>query len=218
MRYSEIKEVRGEFASDNPKELAALRKERDANFEKYIGIIKRNCQPYLSQVDDPISLYKGTTRKTAEFQRKKVRLDDRRPVGASGTEHVAYNEYFKSEFGAPFRNSVLVTGSHMDARSFGTNIRIVFPAGEFRFVWSPKVNDINMSIGFRSAKPRTIPELVANMVQYEYRDDNLQAAIDSGNEIMIRCKEYYTINYHAYLEHEADVRKQTGYDITRLFK
>ena len=79
----------------------------------------------------------------------------------------------------------------------------VFPIGEFTYVWSRYVDDMNYYTmqwqGLGGTIPGTNRKLPPTMLiakgikKSDYTNENLQAATESGNEIMIRCEEYYAI-------------------------
>jgi len=164
-------------------------------------LIKRDCQPYLRSVDDPLMLFRGMDYKDdAGFVRKKARLDDRMPSAMGMTAHNVINDYFTERFGEPFRNSVFCVSNPNLASSFG-EVYNVFPIGEFTSLWSPKVEDLNykMPLWIRDLMKGTdeymdkVGDLWETLDSYRYRTDDLNSAAAFGHEIMIRCKEYYAI-------------------------
>jgi len=160
--------------------------------------IKRDCQPYLQQVSDPYKLYRGMKSqdwKNGAWGKKEGRLEGRLPRGLGFVLTKVANDFFEENFGGPFRNSVLATGNHDAATVFGT-VHNIFPIGEFEFVWSPRVDDINYHLNdylFKLPDYTWEEEMYQFLERSQYTNKNLDAAIKSGNEIMIRCKEYYAI-------------------------
>ena len=203
MRYHEllIEEVSATVDSETYFRMKALK--------HGISIIKKNCQPYLSQVEDPMKLRRGVSRNykadpingRPQFGKKQGHLTGREPLGGPmRTHHDAVNKYFTSEFGYPFRNGILSTGDQMMASGFGTDVAI-FPIGEFKFLWSPSVEDLNQQISiewaaFRlDAAPESVERLIIGLIsEIGYQTTDLQAAIESKNEIMIWAEEYYTLD------------------------
>jgi len=62
---------------------------------------------------------------------------------------------------------------------------VIFPIGEFKFLWSPHVQDLWSDV--ISADPKDMDLL-------RYKMDDLHDAIESGNEIMIGCKSAYIVH------------------------
>lgn len=178
---------------------------------KGVALIKRDCQPYLSQVQDPMALRRGVSRdydadETGRpiFNKKKAHLTDRRPK-ANSEYHKFVNKYFTSEFGYPFRNAIMTVADQMHSSMFGID-SAVFPIGQFMFLWSSQIKDLNHNVqsmadarGF-SALPdikfadKEEEALYNGLKNANYQTTDLQAAIESKNEIMIWCKEYYTLD------------------------
>ena len=67
----------------------------------------------------------------------------------------------------------------------------MFPIGDFKFIWSPKISDLYAALPL-SFKGASLPEVVTHVMS-EYTDKNLAAAINSEFEISIKCKEYYLL-------------------------
>jgi len=174
-------------------------------WEKGARLIRRDSQFFLSQVDYPFSLYKGMFGQTHKFIKKQVRLENRRPQEMDPDMHIAINNYFTEAFGEPFRNAIFTTGDEDSAGYFGSNY-FIFPIGKFTFLWSPRIDDLNFAmhdlmeelyfLKLSPIPPTTAQKaeaLIKALRQVDYRTDGLQEAIKSGNEIMIRAKEYYAM-------------------------
>ena len=174
-------------------------------WEKGTRLIRRDCQYFLSQVDHPFSLYRGMFGSTQKFIKKAVRLDSRRPQEMDVQHHDTINNYFTEAFGEPFRNALFATGDSDASNYFGSNY-FIFPIGKFTFLWSWEIDDLNFHMhdlldelfkNRNSPIPPT-PEqkaegLVKALRNVDYETDDFQKAVKSGNEIMIRCKEYYAM-------------------------
>ena len=94
----------------------------------------------------------------------------------------------------PFRDAVFATGEAEMAAGFGALFSIL-PIGDFTFLWSPKYEDLNEEIWeLKRNKELNNNSLIKLIQNGNYTTQNLEAAIASWNEIMIRCKGYYAIN------------------------
>ena len=175
--------------------------------------IKQNCQPYLQQNSGAVNryaLYRGvrSTKGAPNGIRKEVRLTDRKPKDMPHSLHQFINGYFKKNYGAAFRSAIFATGSSGSAGEYG-EMYIIFPAGEFQYLWSPDYEDlysITSEYGFDQIAPSSMSneekvewqenakEALQDEVLSSYQTDKLEAAIDSSHEIMIRCSHYYGIH------------------------
>jgi hypothetical protein len=190
----------------------------DTSIDKIISAIKNDCQPFLRTVNNPLSLYRGVDVDDGRiFIQKRARLNIRDPQGMSVRDQRAANSYFKRKFGQPFRFSAICTGDIEFASDFG-EAYWVFPIGEFSFCWSPIVDDLNQyinldfvpvserqskgkmklqqaitEIGYSAAMNKTMESL-------KYQTTDLNRAIKSGNEIMIRCTSWYGVNVYEFTE------------------
>jgi hypothetical protein len=162
------------------------------------------CKPFLNQVDEPLSLYRGMGNTAYNFVHKLIRTDGRRPKVMKPKLHDAINKYFTEQFGEPFRDSLMCLGNPVRPQMFG-KVHYVFPVGNFRFLWSPEIVDLNYSIS-RLHKLRLLPSTgnepdrdIANrnnqirqdheqgvgmaqaLSEAKYQNTDLQAAINSGS-------------------------------------
>lgn len=168
-------------------------------------LIQRDCQPYLAQINNNVkdnNLFRGMKRNPKNIITKQGRLDDRKPLNTKDDKHQQMNEYFKNKFGEAFRNSVFVTGDVNEAFKYGEE-RVVFPIGEFSFCWSPKIKDTTMNVRWPKVQGYDIgatqDQIDALFDGYNYSNTDLLKAIQSGNEIMLRCNSYYAVKIHHFM-------------------
>lgn len=159
-------------------------------------LVKRDCQPFLRDLGDHL-LFRGMrlfgpkAPKDKSFFKKAIRTD-RLPTNTNIDDHHEMDEWFKKKFGIKARsNTAFTTGNFRDAKSYGT-VYAFFPIGDFKFIWSPTVSDLFVDArGIKSTK-----DVFPWLDRANYQDTDLQAAIESGNEIMVQCKEYYSVIAH----------------------
>lgn len=170
------------------------------------AIIKQECQPFLSEVHNPLSLYRGMDRgrNNGDILRYKTsHLDGRRPMAMGVDLQEIVNEYFTETFGHPFRNGVLAIGNKSHTGTFGTS-HWIFPKGKFEFLWSKKIDDLNFHRSMILPLNRVIipgDERIKNRVysgleSLNYQTTDLDEAIVSFNEIMLWCEGYYAIEWN----------------------
>ena len=186
-----------------------------ARLKPSIDIIKKDCQPYLKAVGGDISkytLYRGLRGTNTQTMTGRVRLDDRKSAGMDSRVHDKVNDYFVEKFGEPFRNALFTSADPDFAKDYG-NLFIIFPIGEFTFIWSESVRDmydiehyINDAIDedMDDFHPGDEPMnyLKRFLDEKEYINQNFKEAISSKNEIMIRCKAYHGINLTEYFNRD----------------
>ena len=164
----------------------------------FIEKIKRDCQPYLQQVDNkPFTkypIYRGITADGALMFKKKVRLEDRWAMSMTDDTHQFINKEFTKLYGEPFRNAMFVTSDERKTWTYGLPYQ-VFPIGKLTFLWSTIVGDLWAAM--QKVKYKSIDAI--DDVLSSYQTTDLKAASASGKEIMIRCKEYYAINHERLL-------------------
>jgi len=122
-------------------------------------------------------------------------LRSRIPRGMPVEIHLALNDKFIKQFGWKVRNGIFCYGVDgtfyiEDVNKWGTNY-LVFPIGEFKFVYSPDDYDLT-----ESAKKDDF-----SVENVKYIDDNLCKAINlrdkskvKSNEIIIKADSYFLIN------------------------
>ena len=188
MRYHELAE-------------RSMTPENQEIIKKGVALIKRDCQPFLTQVEDPMSLRRGVKRDYEAdrdtgrplFHKRQAHLTDRTPRGEYMKKwHSDVNEYFTLKFGFPFRNGIMTVGDQMQSSFFGVDIA-VFPIGDFKFLWSKHVQDLNQH-SFHKQTNDTKHSLLKALEGANYQTTDLQSAIKSKKEIMIWADEYYILD------------------------
>lgn len=123
------------------------------------------------------------------------------PSNSSKTLHDAANRILKDKFGwQPRMEGLFVSGDVDMAQSYGYE-HLVFPKGDFKFVWSPEIQDLyfyskgfykrHRIAGTTAATTILIDELENNI---EWKDDDIVAALESGNEVIIKAAAFYLVD------------------------
>jgi hypothetical protein len=169
----------------------------------------QDCHPCLSQLNlskDPEQdpSYKVPFRGMSPTTTAKTGWDiiqhtkHRKPKDTPLLVHNAMNEVFKKKFGWNARNGVFVTGSDMFAGTFST-VHAVFPIGEFKFLWSPQIEDVYGDV-VEPVLGDDWEEDWADRGEIHFQDDLLgypwstkdfAEALKSMHEIMLSCESYY---------------------------
>lgn len=116
--------------------------EKSFDAEKARNFIYENCEPFLSQISNPVDqvLWRGTF-KDINYKVTDVRKD-REPTNSTKIEQ----EFIDSSFDrlgitAKRSNSLFCTGYEYTTQTYGRPFAI-FPIGEFSFSWSPNIRDL----------------------------------------------------------------------------
>ena len=174
--------------------------------DEILEILESDCRPFLESCGNRF-LYRGSKTNENEPTLKKIKPRlDRVPRDMDANLHVMIDNYFEKKFGVRYRSEgVFGTGSIYNAEDYGT-VFAMFPIGEFSFISSPRIVDLYSNIKmnetfknmfktpFDKNKFQHNQETINEYLQSKnYSSDNLAAALHKGNEIMIKCNEYYII-------------------------
>lgn len=187
-----------------------------------INEIKAHCKPWLDAIEYDVvhyPLYRGM-RGTGDSPvvTGRIRLEGRSAMSTGDHVHEAVNDYFTRTFGEPFRNAMFASSDPDFATDYG-NLYLVFPRGEFTFIWSPDVVDLyniadNIDEAIDDDKESDPPGHAKFFETYMddlgYRDSGVQAALDAKNEMMIRARAYYGIRLHSFFNRDDYIDDSTG--------
>ena len=184
------------------------------NTEEVARNIFRDCQPFLKMWGWQKPLFRGSRDYDTRipYIKEKTR-QDRKPLDTRKPVHDAFvQEFNKLGFKANRNNSIFCTGDKFEANHFGT-VYTIFPVGQFDFTWSSEIRDLTRRLpylteiigGMSWSKFSELPpsdqkeKIDTNVIRNEIRNNyknggNINAAIFTGNEIMLTCKEYYLVN------------------------
>lgn len=170
----------------------------------YAALIKRDCQPWLKAMKNCDGFFYRGMKDHGNFSKKKVRTD-RIPSNMDMEETRLLDDAFQKKFGwKPRTSGLFATGSIILAQGYtgiGKAPYIIFPIGQFKFVWSEAAEDLyvdvpklrTMAKGGAFGKESVI-DVYDTMVKKFFQDKNLCRAQKSGNEVMIGCKTYYVLD------------------------
>lgn len=175
----------------------------------FFGDVGQRCGPYLKEAGNLWGqVYRGVHIARYNFIEKQSRLQGRRPLSTDQDIHNGINEIFKDKYGYPFRNGVFASGNMKTVGQYGHNIFHIFPMGDFKYLWSPNIPDLYEVIESLKQQGMGTNETLAEIRQEKFRTDNLQAAIDSGNEIMFWCSGYLGARQRYLIQSEINIKNQ----------
>lgn len=128
------------------------------NLDKVLDTIYDNCMPYLKMVNARretanITMMSGRSNKGLSFI-DSVRLD-RKPVDTPPDIHKILDDTFDKKFGFRARsNAIFVTGDYYNAEDYGDKVYMIYPIGNFKFVWSNSIVDLYGRVNSLASKPQ----------------------------------------------------------------
>lgn len=189
--------------------------------------LQANCSKYLSENNDLDRniMYRGMPFKAEGSVVMTVRKD-RKPLDTGMGLHTVMDEWFFEKFGHRARSQGLfVTGDTKQVSLYGERF-IIFPVGEYEYIWSPMVRDLykmdwNKEMGkskqfFDPLKKDTQltldPQqtmLVRGVLErFQYQTDNINDALRTKHEVVMMCDQYVAVPVHLY---ENDLRYRLEY-------
>lgn len=139
-----------------------------------------------------------------EYATKNVRLD-RKPLDFGRRWTTIIDDWFNDKFGIRARTQCLfATGeatSEKDLKFYGEPC-VIFPIGDFEYVWSSHITDLYGSItstnlgGAADGKAFTEEELQEKVTNYlkskaYEKNTGMSEAVKMEHELMIKCSSYY---------------------------
>ena len=185
-----------------------------------LTILERDCGPFLRESKHRGLLHRGInglkqndarkvenpiTDGTILYWEKAVRTD-RQPMDFGIDQHSELDKWFNDKFGFKARSqAVFCFGDDVWSgvmKQYGPEY-LIFPIGEFEYVWSPEIKDLFMAaqgemyyyqddVSYEDRKKHTSLELYMNA--QGYKSTGLDKAVTMRNEIMIKCDKYYAFS------------------------
>jgi len=186
-----------------------IREAKQTDLEMVLSEIRENCGLWLKDPQAEGLLYRGTKNMVDVIEKRKTRLDNRRPKDMPNHLHDELNYHFKKKFGWKVRNGVFVTSNVGSARAYhhGPDPYIFMPIGKFEFVWSPDVDDLFADY-FENGMMQTTEQLEDYYENNDY--DAMRYYVD--DELLI--DRYFL--YHIFAEKEMmeiDITKVGEYEL-----
>ena len=179
-----------------------------------IDAIEKDCKPYmkfLKSIKYSHFLIRDDSGRYDSFIKKKVRKD-RRPSDSTMTDHKKMDEWLLNRFGWKARSEALFCYG-AGIRDLSTFDYMVFPIGNFKFVWSPDIRDAWNYGGIDSYSKHTISEWYDDA--RTYTDKDLNSSVKSQSEIMVKCGYAWLLNTNNLYKNDfldyLDIPEMSGY-------
>jgi hypothetical protein len=172
----------------------------EKSFNEWAPIIKKDCSKFIKDIKgskgtlNRIDSYLGGNDRKNAVIKKKTR-NNRRIMDTSKEISIEIDNLFKKKFGwkARTENVVFCWGIPFSSPEINSGF-LIFPAGNYKYLWSPEVNDLYNIFHYALDFPKEnqldkFKELFLN----SYTNKNIKKAVVSFNEIMVGCNYYYMI-------------------------
>lgn len=198
----------------------------EQEIQNFSELIRKNCSQFLDESGYAGFLLRGVKGLSdiqsytaldiegneMEYGIKTVR-QDRKPLDFTRQRHEIIDEWFVEKFGIRARSQCMFAGGNRIAKSelehYGTPC-VVFPIGEFKYIWSPEVGDLfgkmNIPWGDRTEEEWT-EETYKWLDVQQYQTDGLDKAVRTNNEIMVKCDRYYAFP----IEYQEQMKQSLGF-------
>ncbi len=173
------------------------------SFVEWAPIIEQDCKKFIKEIRGAkgtltrIDRYIGS-RESQNPVIKKYTRKERRVMDTPSKLSIEVNKIFKEKFKweARTKNVVFCWGSPFATGDTNEGF-LVFPAGNYYYIWSAYVNDLyGYIIQFKGKNNNDnyafIKQFKNNLIK-TYTNIGLKKAVVSQNEIMVRCDYYYLI-------------------------
>ena len=165
----------------------------EKSFSEWAPIIKKDCSKFTKEIKGAkgtltrIDSYLGGNDLKNPVIKKNTR-SKRRIMDTPEELSIEIDKLFKEKFGweARSENVVFCWGTPFTSNDISYGF-LVFPAGNYNYLWSPMIRDLYNSLPSRSF------DSFKNRLFDSYTDKGLKRAVVSENEIMVQCKHYYII-------------------------
>lgn len=184
-----------------------------------------NCAEYISHMRNPHNYllrgdYKSVQSDNFIVNSRNV-VEGRKPVDTDEVIHDMVNNEFLTKFNIPFRSGMMCSGSISQAQDYG-RVSVVIPCNGYTACYSPVYADMYSNMinddmreaageinddGYDKAtqrqatsKLRVLVRMAFQRGKYTMGPDIIDAAIMSGNEVMLYPTDYSTLNYYAFSE------------------
>lgn len=172
----------------------------EKSFNEWAPIIKKDCAKFIKDIRGAKgtlnrldSYLGGNALKNAVI--KKNTRSNRRVMDTPEKASIGINKLLDKKFGwkARTENVVFCWGIAFASSEINSGF-LIFPAGNYKYLWSPIVSDL-YNVFNLSGMPSDESYIKFFKERFfdSYTNKNIKKAVVSFNEIMVNCKHYYMI-------------------------
>lgn len=167
--------------------------EDEKGLAHFIPKIQAECKPFLKDIRGAAgTLFRNDTKNRNKPIWKKVTRMDRQPLDTPVELHNVLDDWFLKKFGWRARSQALFC---WPLKFISSNVQgnwLVFPAGNYKFIWSDKIDDLWADINnVYNTDVEIFIKDFESVYGDSYHNDKIKQSMRWGGEIMINCKYSY---------------------------
>jgi hypothetical protein len=170
--------------------------EEEQGLDYYLPKIQKECKQFLKDIKGAAGtlfrINKGLSLRAPVI--KKVTRKDRQPLDSNPKLHKLLDEWFNKKFGWKARSNVLFCWPLQFSSPLILQQWMVFPAGNYKYVWSTSVHDLWGELGdFNYDEVDNMYAFFIHQLSKTYTDKKLKMSTKFQNEIMVNCEYSYLV-------------------------
>lgn len=167
--------------------------ENEKGLAYYTPKIQAECKPFLKDIRNAAgTLFRDDTKNRNKPIWKKVTRMNRRPLDTRQEVHDILDDWFLKKFGWRGRSNVLFCWPLKFTSQWVSSKWLVFPAGNYKYIWSDKVDDLWGSLGDMAYhESQDIVDYFIKHFADSYTDKNIKKSMIWEGEVMVNCKYSY---------------------------
>jgi hypothetical protein len=181
-----------------------MSREEDPRLDEVLVTLEKDCMKFIKETEG--FLFRATNRRIGDLIKKNNARADRNPVDVPRKIHDMADKSFKKKFGWKVRSEGLFTATRESmTKGYGANMYLVFPIGDYKYVWSDKWFDFYLAQSDKRANiqdPKSqfrvdLEQHHIDELASDYTNKNLKKAFADrmAREIILSCPNgYYYVN------------------------
>ena len=170
--------------------------------------IDKDCAPFIKELKGCNTLLYRGVKTPPRFYDKKTPRTDRKPRVIDITLHTKLGKETKKMFGWNLRIEGIFTTNNVSNADLWGSPSIIFPIGKFKYAWNKNVHDLYDAYDqwpTYMSKDGSMDHMLKELWDYNIMDslknykttglNNYLSRTFRLSECVIKCKEYYSINY-----------------------
>lgn len=168
--------------------------EEEKGLAYYIPKIQAECKPFLKDIKGAAgTLFRDDIKNhNMPIWKKKVRKD-RLPLDTPKHIHDELDNIFLKKFGWKARSEGLFCWPYTFKSPFVSYKWIVFPVGNYKYLWSKEVDDLWEYINTARIMKQDYVEYFEEILLETYTNKGIKMSIRYENEIMVKCDWAYLV-------------------------
>jgi len=168
--------------------------EQEEGLDYFIPKIQQECKPFLKDIKGAAgTIFRLDTKNNNKPIWKKTVRKNRRPLDTTVDIHNEIDNLFLKKYGWRARSEGLFCWIKMFNDIF-FRTWLVFPVGNYKYLWSPSVEDLWNQLGnISSNNTQDNVEYFEDTYIDTYYSDRIKMAVKYGVEVMVKCDYAYLV-------------------------